>query len=108
MIGRIDAKPQLEAGISVGPVAGDPVAVKFIAGNERALAAEWSRQGADVALEKDFAQRDTRSRRGVAKRDSAVFNFEPGYGDHVRMRRRCRRRPIERSEEHTSELQSPC
>ena len=76
-IGRIDAEPHFEIAIVAGATSGDVKAERLAAGDEGAIAAEWAKQRADVAVEGKFLQRKLRAGSRIAEHDTAVVDREP-------------------------------
>ena len=74
---------------------GNSVAVRFVAGDKRSFAPERSEQRADVAVEREFLQCQTRARGGIGENDAAVFDAQSGDGQILRTPRARGNRPVD-------------
>src|SRR5262249_51903091 len=73
----IDGEPHFQIAVVTGATSGDAKAERLAAGDEGAIAAEWSNQRADIAVEGELLQRDLRPGSGIAEDDAAVVDREP-------------------------------
>jgi hypothetical protein len=71
------------------------IAIGFVAGDERSFPPERSEQRADVAVEREFLQRQARARRRIGENDAAVFDAQPGDRQIIRMPSARGNRPVD-------------
>ena len=95
IIGRIDAEPDPEPGVGIAAAAGNSIAIRFVADDERSFSPERPKQRADVAVERKLLQRQARARRGIGENDAAVFDAQPGDGQIFRAPSARRGRPVD-------------